>query len=191
MAIYVVISGANNSGKDQFSDYFIKHYENKSISMSTIDRIKDLSTKYFGWNGKKTEESRKFLSEMKRIWSEYNNGPFLDMIKKINSHYSKLNKKNKQNIVYFIHCREPNEIQKFKDKYGDNCKTILLKRDDRTISKSIANNDSDKNVDNYNYDLIIQNNGDKLDLELKAIKFVEEIRNILKIVPSKKRIIKK
>ena len=180
-----IVNGSNSTGKDNFVDFFIKHYEFKATNMSTIDRVKEISKKYFGWNGKKTDEARRFLSEIKRIWSEYNNGPFNYMIETIKEHYSKLSKKDKTNFIYFVHCREPHEIQKFKDKYGDKCLTVLLKRDDRIV----ANNDSDKNVANYNYDKIVQNTGSKIDLELDAVKFVEEVRNIFKT--NKKKITKK
>lgn len=174
--LVILINGSNRSGKDNFVEFFIKHYQYKAINMSTIDRVKEISGKYFGWNGRKTEEARKFLSEMKRIWAEFNNGPFDYMVDKIKSHYSKLPKKDKTNIVYFIHCREPLEIQKFKDKYTDECLTLLIKRDERDEKRKIANNDSDMNVDNYNYDKIILNNGSKIDLELEAVKFLEEIK---------------
>lgn len=172
----ILINGANRSGKDNFVEFFIKHYEFKATNMSTIDIIKEIAKKHFGWNGKKTDEARKFLSEIKRIWAEYNNGPFNYMIEEINKHYKKLTKKDKQNFIYFIHCREPHEIQKFKDKYGDKCITVLLKRNERTDKNKIADNESDKNVDKYNYDRTIQNNGSKIDLELDAVKFVDEIR---------------
>lgn len=178
--LIIIISGANNSGKDNFVEFFIKHYEYKSVNFSTIDRIKELSSKYFGWNGKKTEPARKFLAEMKRIWAEFNNGPFLYTVKDIKSHYSKLNKKNKKNIIYFVHCREPEEIQKFKDKYKEKCIAILLRRDERTERIKIADNHADMGVDNYTYDKIIMNNGSKIDLELEAVKFLEEIRKMKK-----------
>ena len=159
----------------------IKHYDYNCVNWSTIDKVKDVAKNHFGWNGKKTDDARKFLSEMKRIWSEYNNGPFNHMVKQISNHYSKLNKKDKQNFIYFIHCREPHEIQKIKDKYGKKCLTILLKRDDREV----PDNDSDKNVNNYNYDKIIQNNGNKSDLESEAIKFVNDIKNVIKKINKK------
>jgi len=183
--LIIVISGSNQSGKDNFVNFFIKHYDFKSVNWSTIDKIKDLALNHFGWNGKKTEEARRFLSELKRVWSEYNNGPFLNMVKKIKDHYSKLSKKDKKNFIYFVHCREPKEIQKFKDKYGKKCLTVLVKRNERTEKNKIANNDSDRNVENYNYDKIVNNNGSKIDLELDAVKFVEEVRNIFKTKTNK------
>lgn len=167
----IIINGSSQTGKDNFSNYFKKHYDYKCVNWSTIDKVKKVSKRNFGWDGKKTNEARFFLSEIKRIWGEYNNGPFKDMVKQIETHYSKLNKKEKKNFVYFIHCREPYEIQKFVDKYKKKCITILLKREDREI----PNNDADKNVANFNYDYIIENNGNKQDLEQQAIKFISKI----------------
>ena len=167
----IILNGAANRGKDQFANFFKKEYK-KSVNWSTIDKVKKVSRRNFNWDGKKTDEARKFLSEIKRVWSEYNNGPFNDMIDKIEKHNLKLNKKDKNDFIYFIHCREPHEIQKFVDKYGKECITILLKRDGREI----PNNDSDKNVDNFNYDYIIENTGNKKKLKEKCLSFLEEIK---------------
>lgn len=172
----IIVNGAAKNGKDNFVKFFINNYDFKAVNWSTIDKVKEIAKKNFGWDNKKTNEARKFLSEIKRVWGEYNNGPFNYMTNKIDNHFKKLNKKNKNNIIYFIHCREPYEIQKFKDKYKENCLTILLKRDDREV----PDNDADRNVNNYNYDKIIQNNGNKIDFQLEAIKYVEEFKNLKK-----------
>jgi hypothetical protein len=175
--LIILINGSNNSGKDQFVEYFMKNYEHKTVNMSTIDKIKEISKKHFNWNGIKTEESRKFLSDMKKLWSEFNNGPFLYMIKKIEKYYSKLNKKDKKKVVFFIHCREPEEIQKIKEHYNQSCLTILLKRNNRPENKQVSQNQSDMGVDNYSYDKIICNDGDKSNLELESIKFIQELNS--------------
>jgi polyhydroxyalkanoate synthesis regulator phasin len=170
----IIINGSGRVGKDQFTNYVKKHYDGKCLNWSTIDKVKKISKRNFGWGGIKTDEARRFLSEMKRIWSEYNNGPFLDMVKQISNFNSKLNKKDKRNVIYFIHCREPQEIQKFVDKYDEKCTTLLLKRDDRDVPDNL----SDKNVNNFNYDFVIQNNGNKKDLEKEAINFLEKIKSL-------------
>lgn len=167
----IILNGSANRGKDNFANFFKKHYKYVCLNWSTIDQVKMVSKKYFGWDGKKTDDARKFLSDIKRIWSDYNNGPFDNMVKQI-SKYNRNHKKDREYTIYFIHCREPREIQKFVDKYGNKCITILLTRDDREI----PNNDSDKNVANFNYDYVINNNGDKKDLENEAIKFVKIIK---------------
>lgn len=170
----IILNGSASTGKTNFAKFFKKHYKYGCVNWSTIDKIKKLSKKYFNWDGKKTDEARKFLSEIKRIWSEYNNGPFNDIVKKIEDHYSKLDKKEKKNFIYFIDCREPYEIQKFVDKYKDKCITILLKREDRDVPDNLA----DKNVNNFNYDYIIDNNGHKKELEKKSIEILEKISKI-------------
>lgn len=167
----IIINGSAETGKDQFVNFFKKHYKYKCINWSTIDKVKKISKKNFGWNGKKTEESRLFLSEIKRLWTEFNNGPFEHINEKISSHYSKLKNKDKDNVVYFIHCREPQEIQKFVNKYSELCSTLLLKKE----NVDVPNNNSDKNVDNFDYDYIIENNGDKKELEQKAISFIYDM----------------
>lgn len=168
----IIINGSAKSGKDQFVKYFTKHYIHMCINLSTIDKVKKISKKYFGWNGKKTDDARKFLSDIKKIWTEYNNGPFNDVVKKIFNNNSKLSKSEQKYIVYFIHCREPEEIQKFKEKYNNDCITLLLKKDDIDI----PNNSSDINVNNYNYDFIIDNNENKKELENKSIEFIKKIK---------------
>jgi len=173
----IILNGSNCSGKDNFAESFIKHYKYTAVNISTINRVKELAKKHFGWDGKKTEPARKFLAEMKQIWAEYNNGPFLYSVNEIKQLESKLKKKDKKNLIVFVHCREPEEIQKFKDKYQEKCLAILLQRAERTEQKKIANNHADMGVDNYNYDRIILNNGSKIDLEKQAIDFLESISN--------------
>ena len=168
----IIINGVATSGKDEFANLFKKNYEHKCYNWSTIDKVKKISENNFNWKGEKTDEARKFLSEMKRIWSEYNNGPFINIKKKIIKHNSNLEKKHKKNTIYFIHCREPHEIDKFKSEFGDKCITLLVKRKDIDI----PDNESDKNVDKYNYDYIIDNDGDKKDLEELAIDFIKKIK---------------
>jgi len=168
----VIVNGSARCGKDQFANFFKKNYEYESVNWSTIDKVKKISKRNFGWDGKKTDNARLLLSEIKRIWSEFNNGPFEDMVQKISKYNSNLEKLSKQNIVYFVHCREPHEIKKFVDKYGEKCLTVLLKREDREV----PNNNSDKNVANYKYDFYIDNNGDKKVLEKQVLEFIETIK---------------
>ena len=167
----IILNGSAKSGKDQFAKFCKKHH-NECVNWSTIDKVKKIAKRNFGWDDKKTDEARLFLSEIKRVWSEFNNGPFEDMIKKIDNHYSKLDEKEKDVFLYFIHCREPHEIQKFVDKYKEYCITGLLERNDREV----PNNNSDRNVANFNYNFKLENNGNKKDLENHAIKFIEIIK---------------
>ena len=154
--IVIVLNGTAKSGKDQFVSYMKEIGDFRIKNYSSIDTVKNIALLCFGWNGKKDDKSRKFLSEIKRVWSEYNNGPFEDIIKKIETDikYTKDVKKTLETI-YFVHVREPEEIKKMKERFGNKkCITLLIKKD----VDSIPDNDSDKNVNNYEYDITIENN---------------------------------
>lgn len=157
----IVINGSNSTGKDKFARLFSEHYFGKVSNISSVDHIKNAAKEYFGWDGKKSDDSRKFLSDLKNLCREYNNGPFQYVVDKI---------KEKNCDVNFVHCREPEEIQKFKEYYKDDFISIILKKDDRYV----ADNDADKNVSNYNYDFEIDNNSDIDNLEKQVINFISK-----------------
>lgn len=156
-----IINGSNRVGKNKFVKYFIKYCNSTTFEISTVDVLKKIAKEYLGWDGKKDEKGRKFLVDLKKAWVEFNDGPFNDVVKKI----------DKKKAEYsFVYCREPVEIQKFKNYYGDNLVTVLMKKDDREV----ANNEADMNVSNYDYDYIIDNNGTKEELE-EMIKIFTEM----------------
>lgn len=80
--------------------------------------------------------------------------------------------KNSDNEIMFIHIREPEEIERAKIKF--NAKTLLIKRESYD---NITSNSSDANVENYNYDFVI-NNSTLENLELEAKNFVDTLRNL-------------
>lgn len=70
----------------------------------------------------------------------------------------------------FIHIREIAEIEKIKKKIK--AKTLLVKN---PKVKLILSNESDANVNNYNYDYMLLNNGTLEDLQKKAQHFIKKI----------------
>jgi dephospho-CoA kinase len=167
----LIINGAATSGKDQFVKFFKKNYPYKCYNWSTIDKVKKIAKKHLGWDGRKTDEARLFLSEIKRIWSNYNNGPFQYMVEKIETNHRKLEEDDKNRVIYFIHCRESDEIQKFVSYFGDKCHSLLILRKNINVPK----NKSDENVEHFSYDFTIENNGDLTELEKKAKEFVKKL----------------
>lgn len=166
----VIINGSSETGKDKFIKIFKDKYLDLRVkNISSVDKIKSIAEIAFGWDCKKDEKSRKMLSEMKRIWSEFNNGPTNYIFEKIDIDTKYCIEKNKKldNNIYFLHIREPEEIQKVKDKYEKNCTTLLI----RKKTEIIPSNDSDKNVENYKYDYIIENNDTIKNFEKKVEKF--------------------
>lgn len=157
-----IINGSGGSGKDTFCNLcssFLSVY-----NISSIDKIRE-SAKILGWNGEKDEKSRYFLAHMKYLSSKYNNHPY-EYIKNQIEYF----KENDELDIMFIHIREAEEIDKVKNDF--NCKTIIV----RNINiKEIKSNKADANVENYNYDLIIDNSGTLEDLKKVAFDFINAI----------------
>ena len=135
--------------------------------ISTIDYVKHIAKEEFSWDGNKTPRARKFLSDLKDLLSEWDDIP----IKKIEENLENLQRKGylNNNHIVFIDCREPEEIKKLCELF--NAKTILVKRDQENLELS---NHADKNVLNYNYDIVIDNNGSLRELDKKAEEFCKK-----------------
>lgn len=158
----IVINGTGGSGKDTFVSY-CKKYCN-IFNFSSIDKIKEIAAT-MGWDGGKTEKDRKFLSDLKSLASNYNDLPFNCIKESVDEFYAS------DSDIMFIHIREPKEIKRVVDEY--NALSLLIKRKNYELIKS---NTSDANVENYDYDYIIENETlDKLDED--ARKFISELFN--------------
>ena len=168
----IVINGSGGKGKDTFiefvSDELMKQKGETIINFSSVDRVKSMA-RIGGWDGGKSEKDRKFLSDLKDLLTEYNDRPYKDIEAKVNI----FEKDSCPAKILFIHIREPKEIQRVVDNFG--AKTLLVKNNN--IPDIITNN-GDSNVYNYNYDLVIDNNGKLDDLYISAQVFVENIENM-------------
>lgn len=156
----VIINGTGGSGKDSFVTLCSEF--TKVINFSSVDKVKEVA-KVIGWDGGKTEKDRKFLSDLKKLTTEYNDMAF-NSTKEAVANF----KKSDANIL-FIHIREPEEIKRSADAFK--AKTLLIKRAGLT---NIATNYSDANVDNYPYDFIIENTTLE-GLKLSAKEFAQKI----------------
>ena len=142
---------------------------------SSVSKVKEVA-KHIGWTGSKTEKDRKFLSDLKLLTTEYNDMPLNDMKSFANNFMS-----GNYNIprMLFLHIREPEEITKAVNAFKEyNVKTVLVKRDS---VKHITSNMADENVYNYDYDIVINNNGTLDDLKEQTRAFLDDfLHNILK-----------
>lgn len=160
----VIINGAPTSGKDTLCD-ICKDYAN-CIVISTIDKVRE-AYMLLGWDGEKSPEHRKALSDIKDIGTANLDHPFT-YIKQVVSDFNQSN----DNEILFIHSREPEEIKRFVENFG--CITLLVKNSNVKIA---ANNHADAEVENYNYDYTVDNSGTLIDLRFKAMKFVNWLRD--------------
>ena len=116
----IVINGTAESGKDTFIEYLVNNIHRDKILIfneSTIDPVKKALT-ILGWDGTKTPENRQWMVDMKQLWIKRTNGQgCVDYVKNI--YYDKLNiAKNHSKKILFIHCREPEEIEKISQTFN-------------------------------------------------------------------------
>lgn len=162
----IIINGFPTSGKTQLELYLAKH--TSAIIYSSITPVKWYAKKYFGWSGNesdKTEEWRRFFSELKRMLVVEFDYIFKDLCIQVNKFY-----RNTKAELLLIDSREPEEIERFKNCFQ--ATTVFIKND---RVKKIISNDSDANVENYEYDYVIENNGTLEELEQKTIDFIKEL----------------
>lgn len=165
-----VINGSGGVGKDTFVELvslevndILKRFHTV-INFSSVDKVKEIARE-IGWNGKKSERDREFLSDLKLLTSDYCDMPFKSMQEKVCEF-----KNDKESILLFLHIREPEEISRAIKEF--NAKSILIVRDS---VKHITSNVADRNVFNFDYDFVVNNNGTIEELREKAKKFLEGI----------------
>lgn len=160
----ILINGCGGVGKDSFIRFCQKNYHGGFIwNISTISLIKEAAI-ILGWTGEKDERSRKFLSDLKDLATSYSDISIKFIQERINS------AKMQRVDFMFVHVREPKEIEKLKEKFSA---TTLLIRNNRV--PTIESNHADRDVENYRYDFIIENNGTLEELEEKACNFLTKL----------------
>ena len=188
-----IINGSGGTGKDSFIDFVgemmhlwamcyglprVDLIENWMIeadkcdprgyiwSYSSVSKVKRVARE-MGWDYGKTEKDRKFLSDMKVLFTGYNDAPFNSMRKIVADFYD-----SPEPMILFLHIREPEEIERAKNEF--HAVTILV---ERKAAGEIKSNMADANVNNYHYDIIIKNEGYKQDLARVALCFVGDYMN--------------
>ena len=159
----VIINGNGGVGKDTFVNAVSKFKKVKKTS--TVDLIKQAATILGYDENRKDEKDRKFLSDLKNLTTEYNNGP----IRYIEQSYNEF--LNDDNEILFLFIREIDELDMMKKRL--NAITLLITN---SSTHFITSNEADKNVLNYDYDYTIENS-DIESLDNKAIDFINKIFN--------------
>ena len=150
--LVIIINGKGGSGKDTICDILNKHYPVTNIS--TITKVKQAAKLMFGWKGGKELKDRKFLSDLKDLWTNYNDGPLKYACEK----YMQFRDKpaTVYNEIMVIHAREPEEIKKLCNAINDiPCVTLLIKSP-RTEGIEYGN-EADDLVNKYPYDFVYSN----------------------------------
>jgi len=174
MKIFIV-NGSPRSGKTTFETFVQEHLGFKNVYiLSIIDPIKRMA-EIVGYKGTKSNKDRKFLSDLKDLVDGYNNYLF-EYIREELRFIQSVQKNHNQDldkVIVFIDSRETKDISYLKETF--NAKTIYVdKEQSKNVELSNHADTESSNKENYNYDIIIDNNYCLDILKEKAIKFCEE-----------------
>jgi len=159
-----LIYGSPRSGKDTFVN-FCKTYDEDILNFSSVDYIKWLCHKQLDIDvNNKTPELRKFLSDFKKILSEYNDYPAQQCIKAIET--------LEPNQSIFIHVREKSEMDKIKSAFPET-KIVMVTNNQNEVEKSYFGNDSDDKIKEIHPDIVIFNDSTLEELSKTARWFVQ------------------
>ena len=161
----------SRAGKDTFVELCQQHIL-WCANISTVDFVKEVA-KYCGWDGEKTPKNRAFLSDLKDLLTQWNDVPYQRVGREIALKAAECRCRDfsTDELVVFIHCREPEEIARFVADYD--AITLFMSRPD--VDGDPVSNHADAQVVNYNYDYTIVNDGTIEELEDKAITFIHEV----------------
>lgn len=177
-----VINGSNSSGKDTFVDIASSLSSELNIDevvhISSVDVIKKMAKRY-GWDENKDEKGRKLLADLKEAWDNYNSLTQIDIFTRTKRWIISKNSFLKPRFL-FVDIREPTKIKTYIDSiekyYGDCvCTGTILIKQTRTEA---ASNPADQGVNNFKYDIIIDNDGTIDELKDKCRSFLESLINM-------------
>ena len=157
------ISITGNCGKTSFEkmiEEITAAHNQKILILSTIDYVKDVA-KNIGWDGTKTFKNRRMLSDLKDLLTRWNDSPHQSVCNKINNI-------NDDVAAIFIDSREPEDIQRFIEEY--HATTVLVQRGKEIITYG---NHADDRVDDFDYDICVDNSRGLNELFAEAQIFYE------------------
>lgn len=172
-----LINGAAENGKDTFIDYVQRQLHERSEALvfneSSIDPVKKAMQTFLGWDGESKEDhDRACMAAIKAAWDKYYQGTVNHCMHRTSNvfHFTQ------GSLLLFYHVREPANIEdilrEFKGRFGTindfNVITVLVHGKERVTK---YNNDADRNVEAFEYDLLIDNDGTPDELRAKALGF--------------------
>ena len=155
----LVTNGLPRSGKDTFASFVGAYIP--TIKYSCVDEIKKIA-KFTGWDGEKNPTSRRYLAELKRLTTEFNDFPFECLRRKYNEFMIDIS-----HSVLIFDIREPAEIERAKKEFGAESVLIVNNRCEK------QGNYADDGVMDAKYDHVIFNNGTLLEFQKETYNFIQ------------------
>lgn len=159
-----ITNGSGSKGKDSFAELVGKYIP--TFKYSSIDLVKDMLEFAGVKKEPKTERKRLLYSDTKDMLTKYDDIPFKDVTSVVADFKSGQIDTN----VLLIDIREPDEIARAVETFG--AETILVRNPN---VDNITTNHADRDVENYEYDYIIENDGTLEQLDKVAKLFVCEV----------------
>lgn len=156
-----VVNGKPRAGKDTFAMILNRYMD--VYKYSAVTKVKEIAT-LCGWDGQKEERDRKFLHELKMLTSEYSDMSHQDVVNEIN----KYRNGEIEADVFVVDVREPEDIKRLVEEVG--AITVFIENDN---VPAITSNAADANVENFEYDFVIPNNGTMKEFEDEIKLFME------------------
>ena len=159
----IIVSGRPGVGKTTFENFCQDILgEPFCQTRSTVDKIKEIAREG-GWKGGKELRDREFLSDLKDLFTEYNDMPLNDICSFLKGWEQELEMYGVQNLhhILFVDDREPKHIERLKKRLeamGVQVFTLLIRRPGDEYMK--VSNHADANVFEYEYDYTVFNRGD-------------------------------
>lgn len=168
-----ILSGKAKSGKDEVSKIITKYYKNKKcISISYSYYLKDYIKRITGWDGSEENKPREFLQQLgiELIKNKINDKLLINRLIEDIEVFSYF-----YDVIIVTDARLEEEIKMPKQKFN-NAKTIRINRNniDNKLAQEEKNHLTEIALDNYfDFDYIINNNGDIKILEEEVLKIME------------------
>ena len=181
----VIINGKPQSGKDTFCKYAQGYCDDdesaNTLIISSVDPLKEMLTQ-LGWDGTKTDKIRDMLMDMKQLWVQNQDSPTMFLFNNILEFHKACT--GEDNIV-FVHIREPEEIKKLVnaltgfESMGIDVISLLIIRgsgeDTPNQPAETRRSDDEALINNYEYDVTINNDEDLIKLQELAAEFVDKL----------------
>ena len=159
-----ITNGSAENGKDTFAEFLAKYIS--VFKYSSIDLVKEMFEVVGVSKENKTDKKRILWSDGKDLLTKYDDIPFKD----IASIVADFKNDKIETEVLLIDIREPEEIARAVEIFG--AETILVRNPN---TGKIESNHADRDVENYEYDYIIENNGTLEQLESITRRFMDEV----------------
>ena len=166
MVKVVIVNGMPETGKTTAQEICSTRLERLGWQCeikSSVEWVKEIAA-FAGWNGVKDDKSRKFLSDLKALLTEWDDAVLKHLVYELDYyHYTS------PNWIVFIDIREPKEIERAKKLF--NATTLIVRRPQ--VECNHYNNDSDMHVFDYEYDYTLWNDSDITSLNRECDMYIQ------------------